>query len=189
MLSVVAFRVNFRFLSDPSNDVLSNEVSESKSILLHNDGPYDIGKIMQAIKIEKTSLSDHEKYLISKNHFVPASNFEFPKSYLHGCNRQCKNEFLSDSFVYSKVDDAVYCLYCSLFVPNEKRSTLGAFVTGGGFNQWHKIQERKMRHSTNAYHRHACETSISLTNRFEKTNETLPAMTNTVLASKLDKYP
>ena len=63
------------------------------------------------------TLREHDKYIIHKNRFAPEANFDFPKTIKHGCNRSCKIAYLSDSFVYSCQDNAVYCIYCVLFVP------------------------------------------------------------------------
>ena len=40
------------------------------------------------------TLSEHDKYIVLKNRFVPEANFDFPKTIKHGCNRSCKTACL-----------------------------------------------------------------------------------------------
>ena len=89
---------------------------------------YDIGDIpKEKLKI----LTDHEKYTILKNHFVPDEKYVFRKTLKHGCNRSCKKVYLSDCFVYSSKEDSVFCIFCTLFLNDDKRRSLGAFVNQG----------------------------------------------------------
>ena len=92
------------------------------------------------------TLSEHDKYIVLKNRFVPEANFDFPKTIKHGWNRSYKTAYLSDSFVYSCLDNAVYCIYCVLFVPKYRRNILGAFAYRG-YREWHSIMEKEKKHS------------------------------------------
>lgn len=78
---------------------------------------YDIGEV-----IEQTpkAFTEHEKYIILKNHFHPSEKYEFKKTFNHGCYRSCKREHLSDCFVYSPQKDGVFCIYCVLFLSENK---------------------------------------------------------------------
>ena len=64
---------------------------------------FDIGDILKDNSIN--NLTNHQKYMIYMNHFVPDSSYSFPKSFQHGCNHSSKPNYLSSSFVYSKNDD------------------------------------------------------------------------------------
>ena len=65
----------------------------------------------------------------------------FPKTLKHGCNRSCKEDYLKIGFVYSKKHNALFCIYCVLFLPSSKKQSLGAFVQRGirnGTKFWRK---------------------------------------------------
>ena len=101
---------------------------------------YDIGETVSLGGLEK--LFSHEKYSILKNHFKPYKTYVFPKVHLHGCQRSCKIEYLHSSFVYSKKEDAVYCINCALFSPTDKQRALESFVTTG-YKGWNNIHEKQ----------------------------------------------
>ena len=69
---------------------------------------YHTGGIVPMSGLEK--LSFHENYSILKNHFKLYKTYVFPKVHLHSSQRSCKIEYLHNSFVCSKKEDAVYCL-------------------------------------------------------------------------------
>ena len=127
---------------------------------------YDIGEIVSLGGLEK--LSSHEKYSILKNHFKPYKTYVFPKVHLHGCQRSCKIEYLHSSFVYSKKEDAVYCINCALFSPTDKQRALGSFANTG-YKDWNNIREKETLHIGNKYtmmlQRKPLETSQSLRNQ------------------------
>ena len=50
---------------------------------------------------------------------------------LHGCNRSCSLNCLSNLFVYSISSDSVLCIHCALFVSQEIRKNLNTFVNVG----------------------------------------------------------
>ena len=97
------------------------------------------------------TLSEHDKYIVLKNKFLPEANFDFLKTIKRGFNRSCKTVNLSDSFVYSCQDNAVYYIYYVLFVPKDKRNILGAFVKRG-CREWHNIKGKEKKHSQKTYH-------------------------------------
>ena len=92
------------------------------------------------------TLSEHDKYIVLKNRFVPEANFDFPKTIKHGCNRSYKTAYLS--FVYSCRYNAIYCIYCVLFVSKYRLNILGAFVNRG-YREWHRLMEKEKKHSQN----------------------------------------
>ena len=71
---------------------------------------YDLGEILSS-RNPSSTLSDHEKYKILKNHFKPDVNFNFPKKLLHNCNRLCKIDYLTHAFAYSSSKDSVFRVY------------------------------------------------------------------------------
>ena len=70
------------------------------------------------------TLSEHGKYIVLKNKFAPEANFDLPKTIKHGCNRSNKTAYLSGSFFSSCQDNAVYCIYCVLCIPKDRRNNL-----------------------------------------------------------------
>lgn len=146
----------------------------------------DIAQVLSSTGVKY--LTDHEKYKILKNHFKPSLDYSFPKKFLHSCNRMCKLEYLSECFVYSEQEDGVFCLYCALFVSDEKRLSLGGFVNKG-YSQWHNIQEKKSRHQSNPYHEQAFQHAVGLIERFEQPENTLPVKLDSITAERYRKYP
>ena len=51
-------------------------------------------------------------------------------------------------------EDAVFCKACVLFVKEDQKKTLGAFVNSG-FRKWHKMNESKENHVSKKYHKGA----------------------------------
>ena len=110
-------------------------ISANLGIAAHSEAGYSVHQVKGYTKQEKLrdmvelvrenkfdTLSEHNKFIVLKNRFVPGGNFDFPKTIQHGCKRSCKTAYLSDSFVYSCQDNAVYCIYCVLF--SQSRATL-----------------------------------------------------------------
>ena len=145
---------------------------------------YDIGDIpKEKLKI----LTDHEKYTILKNHFVPDEKYVFRKTLKHGCNRSCKKDYLSDCFVYSSKEDSVFCIFCTLFLNDDKRRSLGAFVNQG-YKEWHNIKEKELRHSGNSYHQQAVHSADGIIAKFENPANTIPVQVNEVLKERHQVY-
>ena len=92
------------------------------------------------------------------NH-TPDSNFNYPTTFLNGCNRRFKPEWIkSHSWLhYSASEDGVYCKACALFAPSEiKRQKLGALVTKY-FSLWTKQSTAFDSHEELSYHQHSME--------------------------------
>ena len=134
-----------------------------------------------------STLSDHEKYKILKNHFKPGVNFNFLKKLLHACNRSCKTDYLTHEFVYSSSKDSVFCVYCTLF-PDTQGKIRSSFMDEG-YLQWHNIIEKENRHRTNSYHHKAIEQGMGLIQRFETLENTIPVQTDKTKDSRLRVNP
>ena len=147
---------------------------------------YDIGEIVSLGGLEK--LSSHEKYSILKSHFKPYKNYVFPKVNLHGCQRSCKIEYLHSSFVYSKKEDAVYCISCALFLPTDKRRALGSFVNIG-YKGWNNIHEKQTLRIGNKYHDDATKEASGIITKFEEPNNTISHQTNDTLKERQETHP
>ena len=147
---------------------------------------FDIGDILKDNSIN--NLTDHQKYMIYKNHFVPDSSYSFPKSFQHGCNRLFKPNYLSSSFVYSKNDNAAFCLYCSLFCNRDTRSQLSSFVNQG-YSEWHNILEKQQRHVGNEYHSTAMTEAFRITEKFENVVITIDYQTSQDIQNRYQTYP
>ena len=74
---------------------------------------YDIDDVMDE---KSKTVTDHEQYVMFKNHLRPGEKCEFKKPLKHGCYKSCKREHISECFVYSPQNDDVYCIFCSLFL-------------------------------------------------------------------------
>ena len=112
----------------------------------------------------------------------------FPNTLKHGCNRSCNEEYLKNGFVYSKKHDAVFCIYCVLFLPSSKKQSLGAFVQRG-YKEWHNILEKEKKYLGNKYHQEAFEQATSICRRFEDPQHTLPLQSNEILKTRHQTYP
>ena len=107
---------------------------------------------------------------------MPGANFDFPKTIQHGCKRLCKTAYLSDCFVYSCQDHAVYCIYCVLFIPKDRRNILGAFVNRG-YREWQYVMEKEKNHSQSTYHQEAVTLALATLDRFKELESKIPAPT------------
>ena len=143
------------------------------------------GKILSSR--DPSTLSDHEKYKILKNHFKHDVKFNFPKKLLHACNRWCKTDYLTHEFVYSSSKDSVFYVYCTLFPDNQEK--IRSSFMDEGYSQWHNIIEKENRHRTNSYHNQAIEQGIGLIQRFETPENTIPVQTDNTKDSRLRVYP
>ena len=75
-------------------------------------------------------LTDHEKYLLLTNHFVPPRNYQFPPRLVGGLIRHFQWNWLKkfNGLVYSESEDGGYCMYCVLFARGSSALELGALV-------------------------------------------------------------
>ena len=133
-------------------------------------------------------MSEHYKYIVLKNRFVPEANFDFQKTIKHGCNFSCKTANLSDSFVYSCQDNAIYFIYCVLFVSIDRRNILAAFVNRR-YRECHSILEKRKKHSQKTYHQETVTLVLAATVSFEKYERTMPALIDNSIKERYETYP
>ena len=147
---------------------------------------FDIRDILKDNSIN--NLTDNQKYMLYRNHFVQDNSYSFHKSFQHGCNRSCKPNHLSSSFVYSKNDDAVFCLYCSLFCNCDTRSQLSSFVNQG-YSEWHNILEKQQRRVGNEYHSTAMTEAFGIIGKFKTVVNTIDYQTSQDIQNRYSTYP
>ncbi|XP_065678132.1 uncharacterized protein LOC136093132 [Hydra vulgaris] len=122
------------------------------------------------------------------NNLKQKIHFQFPKTLKHGCKRACKEEYLQNRFVYSKSEDAVYCIYCTLFLKQNKKNFLGAFVNRG-YKEWHIILEKQKLHIDNKYHREAIEQANGICCCFKDPRQTISLQSDSTLKNQQQMYP
>jgi len=113
-------------LAGPSHKKSNIELTVNKQNAICSG---DLGKIVK-LKLER-HLTDHEKYMLLKKHFVPASNFKFPPRIFNGYTRHFQVAWLKryDGLVYSVSEDGGFCKYCVLFGRYSPSKQLGALVS------------------------------------------------------------
>ena len=110
----------------------------------------DIGVLLK--KGEVQSLSQSVKLKIVNQ--MPDNRFNYPKTYLNGCNRRFKPEWVRNHswLHYSVSEDGVYCKACALFAPSEiKQQKLGSLVSKP-FSHWTKQSSVCKNHEQLEYH-------------------------------------
>ena len=91
-----------------------------------------------SVQRRENTLSQSMKLRIVKH--TPDIKFRYPTTYMHGCNRRFKPEWVhGHSWLhYSASEDGVYCKACALFAPSEiKQQKLGSLVNKP-FSVWTK---------------------------------------------------
>ena len=91
----------------------------------------DIGTIVEECKGDEEFISRvilmsiSKKYAVLKNHVRLKENFDYPKTFIGGCNRYFKAEWLKQYkwLVYSIKLDGAFCLQCSLFNGSSGRNS------------------------------------------------------------------
>ena len=147
---------------------------------------FDLGQILSS-RNPSSTLSDHEKYKILKNHFKPDVNFNFPNKLLHNSNCSCKKDHVTHEFVYSSSKDSVFCVYCTLY-PDIQRKLRSSFMDKG-YSQQHNINEKENHYRTNSYHQKAIKQGMGLIQHFEAPENTIPVQTDKTKDSRLRVYP
>ena len=110
---------------------------------------YDVREIVSSGGLEK--LPSHEKFSMLKNHFKANKTYIFSNVHLHGCQSSCNFENLNSRFVYSKKEDALYCIHCALFHHLISEELWGLFVSTG-HTGWNNIHEKQTFHIPNKHH-------------------------------------
>ena len=74
----------------------------------------DLGRVVK-LKSE-CNLTDNEKYVLLKKHFIPAASYKFPCHSINGQKRSFQHSWLSkyNGLVYSESQDGGYCKFCVL---------------------------------------------------------------------------
>ena len=85
----------------------------------------------------------------------------------HGCNLSFKPSYLLSTFVYSKTEDAVFYLHCSLFCNSDTNLQSPSFVNGG-YSEWQNILEKQKKGVDKEYHSTAMTKAFEIVERFEK---------------------
>ena len=130
--------VTSRHCGDGSVNVSSTEECDDIGLLLWQMPQHMVSKLPAELK-----------YSLIINHFKPDHSFKFPSRYLDGCNRSCQRKYLEENpwFVYSKVEDGLFCLPCVLF---STKGDLGQFVCEK-FNTWSKKSRKFAAHNSNHF--------------------------------------
>ena len=74
-----------------------------------------------------------------------------------------------------------------LFLSDDKRRSLGAFVNQG-YKDWHNIKEKELRHSGNSYHQQAVHSAERIIAKFENPANTISVQVNEVLKGRHQVY-
>ena len=115
-----------------------------------SDAPMDIGALLKEGKLQ--SLSQSMKLGLVRH--TPDVKFNYPTTYMHGCNRRFKPEWIrSHSWLHYSVSEyGVYCKACALFAPSEiKKQKLGSLVSKP-FSVWTKQCSVFNSHELTTYH-------------------------------------
>ena len=78
----------------------------------------DIGVLLRSVSLRTVqAFSPKVKYSLYKNHFKPDTKLKFPSRRADGNNRSCQLHYLVENpwFIYSKVEDGIFCLPCVFF--------------------------------------------------------------------------
>ena len=89
---------------------------------------YDIGDVMDE---KSKNVTDHEKYVMFKNHFRLGEKYELKKPLK-------PLEHLSECFAYSPKNDGICCIFCCLFLTADRKRSLGSFVNYG-YSEWNNF--------------------------------------------------
>ena len=146
----------------------------------------DIGALLRMMPLSSIrSLPPEKKYLILTKHFRPGSNFKFPSRYFDGCNRSCQYKYLQENpwFVYSRVEDGLFCLPCVLFA---RIHDLGQFVHKK-FNTWSKKTKKFASHNGANYHQFAITQADSLKSVIQKPASSIDSQLRQIHASDIAK--
>ncbi len=112
----------------------------------------DIGFLLRSMPQHSIrTLPSKLKYSLSINHFRPKGSFKFPRKYVDGCNRSCRHPYFVNNpwFVYSKVEDGIFCLPCVLFASGHD---MGQFVCRK-FDNWSRKTRKFAQHNERGYHK------------------------------------
>jgi hypothetical protein len=136
--------------SPPVTTVSHTPDSQSEVTSLHSSEVPDIGVLLKSGSLHSLPQSMKLKII---NH-TPNASHNYPKRYMHGCNRQFKVEWVRNHpwLHYSSSEDGVYCKACALFAPRDiRQQKLGVLVTKP-FSVWTKKSSTFRSHEELQYH-------------------------------------
>ena len=144
-------------------------------------GTLSVKEIAGAVK----TLDESTKYKLLTCHHKPR---RFQVTYQDGNNRAFQETWFKDRswLVYSEVMDGALCMPCLLFVPQDKRESLGVLVNRP-FRRWCKWSAQEERHIGRAYHVEAMNTAQSFKKRIENPEATVSAMIDKQRADNIQR--
>ena len=110
-----------------ANIVVENYIERDEQVqdtASENDVLFDdIGKLLDRNgKLEHSKLTDSIKYNLLKHHCCPPRDFKFPSSKFGKRMRKACHSQIKDTYVYSIVDDSIWCVCCAMFAENGKQN-------------------------------------------------------------------
>ena len=151
----------------------------------------DIGSVLkdlithEEVEAKVHSLSDGEKYALLKYHRSPSDQYEFPSTFIGGCNRSFQRRWLREYpwMVYSEIAEGAFCIACALFCKN--RTSKGQLVNSP-FCAWHKKAEKCKDHEHAKYHQEALQCAEEFVHTIEQPTTTVASMVDRRRAQKIE---
>ncbi|KAL5502237.1 hypothetical protein EMCRGX_G008978 [Ephydatia muelleri] len=106
----------------------------------------DFGRVAK-LKTER-NLTDNEKHVLLKKHFIPAASYKFPCHSINGQKRSFQHSWLSkyNGLVYSESQDGGYCKFCVLCGKCECSVNEFGVLVVGPFINFKKASEKLSKH-------------------------------------------
>ena len=156
----------------------------------------DVGLFVKDCKSEQEvaqklqELPQEKKYALLTQHKRPPQGFQFPTTFVGGCNRSFRPSWLSDHrwLAYSTQLDGAFCVPCALFNGSgvKGRLQLGKLVTRP-FRAWQKMSEKFAEHQSTKYHQACMELADDLKRRIEHPQQALPVLLDQRRAENIEK--
>ena len=191
---------------EPADQDVSLPVSQRPTVGLsepsgQSSGPaaaecVDVGLFVKDCESEQEvaqklqELPQEKKYALLTQHRHPPQGFQFPTTFVGGCNRSFRRSWLSDHrwLANSTQLDGAFCVPCALFNGSgvKGRLQLGKLVTRP-FRAWQKMSEKFAGHQLTKYHQACMELADDLKQRIEHPQEALPALLDQRRAENIEK--
>ena len=144
----------------------------------------------QEVAQKLQELPQEKKYALLTQHKRPPQGFQFPITFVGGCNRSFRPSWLSDHrwLAYSTQLDGAFCVPCALFNGSgvKGRLQLGKLVTRP-FRAWQKMSEKFAEHQSTKYHQACMELADDLKRRIEHPQQALPVLLDQRRAENIEK--
>ena len=144
----------------------------------------------QEVAQKLQELPQEKKYALLTQHKRPPQGFQFPTTFVGGCNRSFRPSWLSDHrwLAYSTQLDGAFCVPCALFNGSgvKGRLQLGKLVTRP-FRAWQKMSEKFAEHQSTKYHQACMELADDLKRRIEHPQQALPVLLDQRRAENIEK--